>query len=138
MSADKGIFILLAGANGSGKSTVMQEKIDKIVKHYANPDKDPFNPRRPDLCQKVIENEHKWRIENPKSFEARCAKENLAAWLIDPQIRTEGIGTESNLVSSKTDSKRFRLAKSYGMRTKMYFVGLRDPSPPDASTKGLA
>jgi uridine kinase len=89
------VFILLAGPNGAGKSTVMKNRIDSLVQHYANPDKDPFNPKRSDICRIVLEKENIWRKIYPDSFTERCASTNLKAWFNDPIKRSEGIGIES-------------------------------------------
>jgi predicted ABC-type ATPase len=125
MNTNKGLFVLLAGANGAGKSTIRERKIMEMVTHYANPDKDPFlDPSKPVLCQEVINKGQQWRINNPKSFTARCGRENLKAWFADDQMRMEGLGTESNLVTTSTDSSRFDIAKSYGMRTELHFIGV--------------
>ena len=121
MTLKKGIFILIAGANASGKSSVIKSKyVKERIKHYANPDKleDPEFP----IAEKDILG-FKARVMHDEGNAARFAVACVDDWLESERHRKEGIATESNLVSTR-DFRKFREAKAAGMRTELYFVGL--------------
>ena len=123
MTQAKGLFILIAGANASGKSTVIKPKYIKgRVKHYADPDRikldDPDFPITEEDILSPIAREMRDTGQASK-FAVQCVDD----WLKSERHRSEGIATESNLVSNR-DSRKFLEAKKYGMRTELYFVGL--------------
>ncbi|MDR2861723.1 MAG: hypothetical protein LBV07_04170 [Syntrophobacterales bacterium] len=94
MDSSKGLFILIAGANASGKTTIIKPRyVAGRVKHYLDPDRllpvaesDILSPKAREL---YIQN-------RPDRFAVRCMRD----WLTSPRIRDEGIATESNLVSN--------------------------------------
>ena len=114
---EKGLFILLAGANASGKSTVIKPKyVEGRVKHYLDPD------RLLPIAEKDILSDKARKVYTPES-PGRFAVACMGDWLASERIRNEGIATESNLVA-KRDGDNFATAKKAGMRTELYFVGL--------------
>jgi len=52
-----GVYILLAGPNAAGKTTVMKPLIEAEVKHYADPDRKPatYDDLSPGLIHKIAE-----------------------------------------------------------------------------------
>ena len=118
MTPSKGIFILIAGGNASGKTTVIKPKyVDGRVKHYLDPDRLLPIAESDILSSKTLEF---YRKNIPARFAAECMKD----WLASERICNEGIATESNLVTKKHDFDCFESAKKAGMRTELYFVGI--------------
>ena len=117
MDSSKDLFILIAGANASGKTTVIKPRyVEGRVKHYLDPDRllpvadvDILSPKAREM---YVQN-------RPDRFAVRCMKD----WLASPRIRSEGIATESNLVAYH-DFNILKTAKTAGMKTELYFVGL--------------
>ena len=117
MDSPKGIFILIAGANASGKTTVIRPKYVKgRVKHELDPDR-LSSDIRPYILSEKARNEY--GSNRPGRFAFCCMKD----WLASEHIYHEGIATESNLVSH-VDFDNFRMAKDNGMQTELYFVGV--------------
>ena len=115
MSQEKGVFILIAGANASGKTTVIKPKyVEGRVKRYLDPDR-LFYVAEEDILS--VEARKEYELKRPDRFAVECLKN----WLASERIRSEGIATESNLVT-KHDFKCFESAKKSGMRTELYFV----------------
>ena len=115
MLHEKGIFILLAGANASGKSTVIKDKhVKGRIKHYLDPDRF-FVAEDEILSSKAL----KFYREKSMKFSVQCVDD----WLASELFRKEGIATESNLLTER-DFENFEIAKNAGMRTELYFVGL--------------
>ena len=117
----KGIFILIAGANASGKSSVIKPKYVKgRIGLYANPDmlNDPDFP----IAEKDILSDMGYKTlisKKADQFAIVCVDD----WFQSARCRSEGIGTESNLVSGR-DFRNFRKAKIFEMKTELYFVGV--------------
>ncbi|MDR2861725.1 MAG: hypothetical protein LBV07_04180 [Syntrophobacterales bacterium] len=117
MDKSEGIFILSAGPNASGKSTVINPRyIDGRIKHRLDPDRLLPIARNDILSQESLNFYERGQSEK---FAVSCMKD----WLMSERIRKEGIGTESNLVSYR-DFQNFARAKQARMRTELYFVGL--------------
>jgi len=97
MSQKKGVFILVAGANASGKSTVIKPNyVIGRVKHYANPDiyDDPDFPVIKDRMSPKAQNAYE--SGKPDRFAIQCIND----WLLSPSFRNEGISTESKKFKS--------------------------------------
>ena len=112
-----GVYILLAGPNAAGKTTVMKPLVEAEIKHYADPDRDfkGHDDLSPELVRKIAE-----RDMPPE----KAAVDVLREWFGNELIRKEGIATESNFATRKRDGERFRKAKEAGMTTKLYYIGL--------------
>ena len=87
MEQKSGIFILIAGPNASGKTTVIKPKyVEGRVKHYIDPDRVLSIPRKDILSQIAL-----------KAYEMksspRLARSCMADWLASEQIRNEVIAT---------------------------------------------
>ena len=136
-----GIFILIAGANASGKSSVIKPKyIDGRIEHYLDPDRpellihDNLKNRHPesfvlgDIKEILTEKSlaiFKRVMSQPENdlLKGAFAIECMEDWLSSAIFRQEGIATESNLVT-KHDRELFQTAKEHNMRTELYYVGL--------------
>ena len=117
MNYEKGIFILIAGANASGKTTVIKPQyIEGRIKYYLDPDKLSPIAESDILSTEALKY---YKKNSPAKFAITCMED----WLASERIRSEGIATESNLVT-KRDFKNFKKAKEAGMRTELYFVGI--------------
>ena len=116
-------FILIAGANASGKSSVIKPKhVAGRVEYYFDPDRFEDDPDFSHVTEKEILTskalEYRER-DLPSRFAIECI-DNLFM-PENKHIRNKGFATESNLVTSR-DFEKFREAKEYGMKTELYFV----------------
>ena len=117
MHVNNGVFILIAGANASGKTTVIKPKyVEGRVKRYLDPDRLLPIAESDILSTEALEC---YKKNLPARFAVTCMED----WLDSERIRSEGIATESNLVT-KRDFRNFKIAKEAGMRTELYFVGV--------------
>jgi len=136
----KGFFIVNAGANASGKTSVIKPKhIDGRVTHYLDPDRpellllDSLRGINPEIL--VLGDVKKILTEStlatfkealPKSAnkltKGRFTSECVADWLNSADFRNEGIAIESTLSGSSHDRDSFKLAKNHGMQVELYFV----------------
>ena len=137
MTQSKGLFILIAGANASGKSTVIKPKYVKgRVKHYADPDRIALDDHDFPITEKDILSEEAREAlvaNKPDKFAIKCVDD----WLRSEHHRVAGIATESNLVSIR-DFRKFREAKQHSMKTELYFVGLPLQTAKDRELKRVA
>ena len=116
MCTNNRIFILIAGANASGKSSIIKPKyVEGRVKRYIDPDRLLPIAKEDILSDRARE---VYKSESPDRFAVECMKD----WLASERICNEGIATESNLVTKKHDFECFELAKKTGMHTELYFV----------------
>jgi predicted ABC-type ATPase len=121
MSQNKGLFILIAGANASGKSSVIRPKYIKgRAKYYVNPDKIELDdPDFPIAEEDILSPKAREALKegNANRFAVLCVDD----WLKSERHRNAGIATESNLVSGR-DFRKFEEAKGHNISTELYFV----------------
>jgi len=137
---EKGVFILSAGANASGKTSIIKPKhIDERITHYLDPDRpelllpESLRDIEPELIvfgdvkeiltegtftafrEALLESASKF---TKGEFTTKCTKD----WLNSAEFRQEGIATESTLSGAYNDRNSFAVAKSHDMRTELYYV----------------
>jgi AAA15 family ATPase/GTPase len=83
MDSSKGLFVLIAGANASGKTTVIKPRyVEGRVKHYLDPDRllpvdedDVLSPKARQF----------YMLNLPSKFAVICMED----WLASPRVRNE-------------------------------------------------
>ena|GEM_PF-6353173 len=123
MNSFENVFILIGGANASGKSSIIKPKyVAGRVKYHFDPDRFEDDPNFAPITDSNILTLKalKYRERGlPDRFAIECIDN-----LLKPEnehIRREGFSTESNIVSDR-DSRIFEKAKECGMRTEFIFV----------------
>ncbi|WP_088362464.1 zeta toxin family protein [Bacillus cereus] len=106
------IMFVLAGNNGSGKSTVRRALLEKRLDVKINVD--------PDLLAK------KYKMENEKTANLKGGREAIR--LVEKLIEEKESFSYETTLSGKTAIQRIKKAKENGYKIMMYFVGIEDVS----------